>query len=91
MMSAKSFGTICDDWVRNNPDYAYVWNYRLDDSSFDLTVTPAKETSEEFGGRFISAKANIPNTPEITVPVVGYVLELLRTQVDLYERYGIKA
>lgn len=90
MMSNKSFSAVCDDWRRNNPEYNNEWSYDLGETTFVVSVAPAKETTKEDTGRYILSKATLPNSPDLNVPIVNLVLELLRTQVELYEKYGIK-
>ena len=87
-MSNKSFGIMCDDWMRNNPDYVTDWNYILGDNTFDLKVLPAIRSED--AKEKVAARALIPNEGDVDLKVAAVVLELLKTQVGLYERYGIK-
>ena len=88
MMSNKSFGILCDDWTRNNPSYVTDWNYILAENTFDLKVLPS--TIDADAKERVAARALIPNEGDVDLKVAAVVLELLKTQVGLYERYGIK-
>ena len=85
-MSRESFGAICDNWVRENPDYEASWSFGIDNEHFYLNMAPL------YGGKkkIVTSKADIPNGPRLNKFLVLFVLELLKAQLVLYKQYGIK-
>ena len=80
-----SIQNVCDDWVRNNPDFEAGWEYNMVDDNYELSVRGRENVLGD-----VRAKAFIPaNRVSIGSGVVLLTLDALKNQALLFRDYGV--
>ena len=81
-----SFTSIVDRWKMVNSGYDISWNYDMEKSVFNVRMSSICSEAMET----VTASEVIPDTSRLTAEAITFSLNVLRWQIDLYDKCGIR-